>query len=72
MVRLEAELALEWGLHGTLDTALAGEERAAKLRLDEELSVKDARSRVEWRARDGRVDVVLSGNGVARNEVYQI
>ena len=68
MVRLETELALERGLHGALDTALAGEERAAELSVDEELAIEDRRGRVEGCARDRRVDVVLGSNGVGDQE----
>ena len=36
--------------------------------LDEELAIHDRRRRVEGRARDGRVDIVLSGDGVRNQE----
>lgn len=68
MVRLETELALERRLHGALNTALSGEEHAAKLGVDEELAVEDRRRRVEGRARNRRVDVVLSSNRVRNQE----
>ena len=71
VVRLEAEFALERRLHGALDTTLAGEERAAKLSLDEELAVEDARSRVEWCAWDGRVNVVLRSDSVAMEHIHE-
>ena len=68
MVRLEAELALERGHDRTLDAALAGEGRTAELSVDEELAVEDRGRRVEGRARHGRVDVVLRGDGVCNQE----
>ena len=36
--------------------------------LDEELAIHDRRRRVEGCARDGRVDIVLSGDGVRNQE----
>ena len=68
MVRLQTHLAAEGRGHRTLDAALAGEGLAAQLRLEEELGVEDLGRRVEWRARDGRVDEVSGGDGVRREE----
>ena len=65
MVGLETELALEGGEDGALDTTLAGERETTELGVDEELAIKDVRSGVERRAWDGRVDIILSGNGVS-------
>ena len=47
---------------------LPRESSAAQLSLDEELAIHDRRRRVEGRARDGRVDIVLSGDGVRNQE----
>lgn len=63
-VGLEAELAAERGLDLTLVAAVAGEERAAELGLDEELRVEQLGGGVEGRSRDGRVDVVGSSDRV--------
>ena len=68
MVGLQAELALERGHDGALNTTLAGEQDAAKLSIDEELAVEDGRSGVEGRARDRRVNVVLGSDGVGNQE----
>ena len=68
VVGLEADLAVERGHHLALVRAVAREERAAHLHLDEDLRVEDSRSRVEGSAGDGRVDVVRSGDGVRCEE----
>ena len=68
VIRLEAELALERRLHRALDTTLAGEQGTTKLSVDEELAVEDRRGRVEGRARDCWVDVVLSSDRVCNQE----
>ena len=47
----------------------AASSRAGRAHLDEELSIKVGRGRVEGTAVDGRVDVVLGGNGMRREEV---
>ena len=56
MVGLQADLAAEWRLDFSYVWAAAGEERPAKLRLDEELSVEPIRCRVEGGARDRSID----------------
>ena len=68
MIRLETELALERRLHGALNTSLAGEQGATELSVDEELAVEDGRGGVEGSARDRRVNVVLSSDGVGNQE----
>ena len=65
MVGLQAELALKRRHDGTLDADFSWEAGATELGVDEELAVKEFRSRVEGRARDGRVNVVLCSDGVA-------
>ena len=56
MVRLEANLATERGLDLALVAAGTGEQRAAELGLDEELSVETVGSRVEGSAWDRGVN----------------
>ncbi len=67
-VGLEAQLAAERALDLALVSARAGEERAAQLRLDEELRVELLRGRVEGRAGDARVDVVRGRDRVRHEE----
>ena len=67
-VGLETELAVERRLDLALVAARAGEQRAAELGLDEELSVEHLGRRVERRAGDRRVDQVGSGDGVRGEE----
>ena len=68
VVRLKTHFTLQRRLHGALDAAFAREERTTELGLDEELAVEDVRGRVEWGARDGRVNIVLSSDGVCNQE----
>ena len=69
-VGLETELAVERRLDLALVAARAGEQRAAELGLDEELSVKDLWSRIEGCARNGGVDLVGGGDGVSREQPH--
>ena len=57
-VGLKAELAAERRLDLALVATRSGEQRAAELSLDEELRVENLGCRVEWRARDRRVDLI--------------
>ena len=41
VIRLEAELSLQRGLNGALDTTLAGEQDTTELSVNEELAVED-------------------------------
>ena len=68
MVRLQPELALQRAQDRALDAALAVDSRAAELRVDEELAIENCRRRVERRARDARIDVILCGDGVCNEE----
>ena len=68
-VREETELAAEGRLDLADVRAVAGEERALEERLNEELRVERAGGRVERRAGDRRVDLVLGGDGVRGEEV---
>lgn len=63
-VGLETELAAERRLDLTLVAAVAGEESAAELSLDEELGVEQLGGGVERRSRNGRVNVVSSSDRV--------
>ena len=67
-VGLETELAVERRLDLALVAPRAGEERAAELGLDEELSVEELGCRVEGRPGDGGVDVVGGRDGVRGEE----
>ena len=67
-VGLETELAVERRLDLALVAARAGEQRAAQLRLNEEMRVELLGRRVEGRTRDGGVDEVGGGDGVRREE----
>lgn len=58
VVALQAHLALQRALHLALVAPLAGEQRPAQLRLDEELRVPQLRRRVERQPGLGRVHVV--------------
>ena len=64
-VGLETELAGERGLNLTLVPGRSGEAGAAKLGLDEELTIEELGGRVEGRAGDARVDVVSRSDGVS-------
>ena len=68
MVRLQPELALQRAQDRTLDATLAVDSRAAELRVDEELAIENRRRRVERRARDTWIDVILCGDGVCNEE----
>jgi hypothetical protein len=63
-VTLQADLAGQRRLDLALVCAISWEERAAQLRLDEELCVKERRRRVERCAGDRWVNVVRRGNRV--------
>jgi hypothetical protein len=63
-VALQADLAVQRRLDLALVAPRAGEQRAAQLRLDEELCIENEWRRVERRAGDRRVDVVRRGDRV--------
>ena len=69
MVGLETELSLKWRHHSALNTGLAWERSSTQLGLDEELTVEKLGRGIEWRARDGRINVVLSSDGVTTNYI---
>ena len=67
-VGLQPNLAVQRGLDLSLVRAVAGEECAAELGLDEELRVEREGSAVEGSARNGRVDEISSCDGVRGEE----
>lgn len=72
VVGLETELALKRRHHSTLNAGFAWERRSTKLGVDEELAVEQLGGRVEWRARDRRINVVLGSNSVSDSSVRRI
>ena len=68
VVGLETDLTSESGFDLALVAASAGEKRAAKLGLNEELGVESGGSRVKGCAWDSRVDVVGGGDGMRGEE----
>ena len=70
-VGLKTELTAEWGLDLTLVAARAGEQRAAELSLDEELSVECERRAVERSSGDRRVDEIGGGDRVTVRDGYE-
>lgn len=65
-VGLQTDLTSQGRHHFTLVSGGTGEERAAELGLDEELSVEDAGRGVERSSGDGLVNVVGSRDGVTK------
>ena len=68
VVRLETEFALERRHDGSLNATFAREYDTTKLSVNEELAIEDLRCGVEGSARDSRVNVVLSSDGVGNQE----
>ena len=72
MIGLKTELSLKWRHHSALNTGLAWERSSTQLGLDEELAVEKLGGGIEWRARDGRINIVLSSNGVTTSYISQV